>query len=134
MFHLRRPPQRRRADARAVRQLFEAFRDRGNETVAHVLALEKTGNREVIRDQRRNVLAGMHREIDLVVQKREIEFLGEQALAAGIAQGAVLDRITARADDADGDCLFGNAMRMREFGAHLMCLRQRQRRAARPDS
>ena len=75
----------------------------------------------------------MHGEIDLVVEQCEIELFGEQALAAGLGERAVLDGVAGRADHADGDRLLGDAVCMGELRTHLMRLGERQGRAARAD-
>ena len=76
----------------------------------------------------------MHREIDRTVDERLFDLLGEQSLAAGIRQRAVLDGVARGADHAKGDRAGGPAMRGSEAVAHLPGLRQRQRAAARADA
>jgi hypothetical protein len=74
----------------------------------------------------------MHRKIDRTGDERLLDLLGEEALAAGIGQRPVADRIARGADDLERDLLRGNAAR-RQAIAHLLRLGERQRATARAD-
>ena len=54
--HLRRPPDRRRPEPRALRQLIDARRDTRHERVPHVLALKEHRQDQPIRQHRRQAL------------------------------------------------------------------------------
>ena len=67
-------------------------------------------------------------------KQRLLDFLGEQALAAGFGQRPVLDHVAGGADDLDLDPLRVEAAGRWRGGLHLARLHQRQRRAARADA
>ncbi len=66
-------------------------------------------------------------------EERGVDFLGEQALPAGLGERPVLDRVAAGADDLKRDPLDLPALRVREPAAGLVGLRQREGRTARAE-
>ena len=54
----------------------------------------------------------MDGRVDLARQKREVDLLGEEALAAGLGERPVLDRVAAGADDLERDPLDVPAVRL----------------------
>ncbi len=76
----------------------------------------------------------MHRQIDRARQQRFLDLLGEQPLAAGLAQRTVLDAVARGTDRHDLDCIFGDAMRRGERRPRHARLRQCERAAARADA
>jgi hypothetical protein len=69
----------------------------------------------------------------LAVDQGEVELLRKQALAAGLAQGAVEDRVAGGLDNDDLDPVAGRIMRAGETVLQFVRLGQRQRAAARSD-
>ena len=61
----------------------------------------------------------MHREVDGAGEQRLLDLLGEQALAAGLRQRPVLDRVAGGADDLELDPLGARAHARRRAVAHL---------------
>ena len=76
----------------------------------------------------------MNREIDRPLDLGHIQLARKQALAADLAQRAVLNQVAAGLDDDNFDVLFGQTMREGQTATGLMGLRQRQRAATRADS
>ena len=76
----------------------------------------------------------MHGEIDRAGDERLLDLLGEQPLAAGFRQRAVLNGVPGGADDRDCDALRIDIRSRGEPASHLVRLRERQRRAARTDA
>ena len=72
--------------------------------------------------------------VDLAQEQRGVDFLGEQALPAGLGERPVLDRIAARADDPELDPLRLPPVRLREPPSRLVRLRERKRRAPRAEN
>src|SRR3546814_16063032 len=68
---------------------------------------------------------------DRAGDERFLDLLGEEALAADLRQRAILDAVTGRLDDDDGNRLLGRQFGVRggKAAAHLLGLGQRQRRA-----
>ena len=126
-------PQRGGADARAARQPRDARRQAADEGVADVLSRQVAGDDEAVRQECRQVLRGMHREIDRALGEREIELLREQPLAAGLRQRPVLDRVAGGLDDAERQLRLIEAERRREPVLRLARLGERERAAARAD-
>ena len=73
----------------------------------------------------------MHGRVDRAGEERRVDFLGEQALAAGLGEGAILDRVAARADDLKRDALDLPALGLSQAAAGLVRLDERQGRTAR---
>jgi hypothetical protein len=76
----------------------------------------------------------MHGQIDAAIQQSVLDLLGEQPLAAHLAQRAILDAVTAGLDDDRFEKALGQAMDRDQPPAHLVGLGQRQRAAARTDA
>ena len=75
----------------------------------------------------------MHGEIDRAGQQRLVDLLGEQALAAEIAQRSG-DAVAGGGDDAELDVALAQAMRRHQQRADMARLPERERAAARADS
>ena len=133
-FHQRLPSQRSGADHGPLRQLRDRRGLAADEDVAHVLARQAGDKRQSIGQPGRQILGRVHGEIDLVRQQRLLDLLGEQPLAAGLRERAILDRVAGRADDVQGDPHLVESVGGGEACAHLVRLRERQRRAARADA
>ena len=69
----------------------------------------------------------------VAAQQRLVDLLGEQALAAEIAQRLVLDAVAGGGDGAQADGAFAKAVRREQQRPHMARLPQRQRAAARAD-
>ena len=77
-----------------------------------------------------HILHRMDGEIDVAVQKRGIQFLGPQALAAYLGQRPVGDAVAAGGDRNDFNVTRGPALRDFQRGGNLSRLDQRQWRTA----
>ena len=75
----------------------------------------------------------MHGQIHVAAQQRLVDLLGEQTLAAEIAQRRVLDAVAGGGDDAQAHIAFTKAMRFEQQRPHMARLPERQRAAARAD-
>ncbi len=75
----------------------------------------------------------MHGEIDNPLEKRLVDLLGEQPLAAEVAQGLIADAVARRGDDLERDCLFGEAMGGAKPRRDMPRLPERKRTAAGAD-
>jgi uroporphyrinogen decarboxylase len=133
-FHLRLPPQRRGANDGSGGQLGEARGLGADEGVAHVRAWQIAGDRQTRWQDRRHILHRMHGKVDLARQQRLFDFLGEEALAAGVGERAVLNAIPRCLDDAHFKLVLARAVRRLEPGEYLLRLRQRQNRSTRADA
>jgi hypothetical protein len=76
----------------------------------------------------------MHGNVDLARQQRLLDLFGKEALAAGVGERPILDAVAGGLDRADLERQPSPAVRRLEALAHLMRLRQRQRRSTRADS
>ena len=94
---LRLPTQRRRADARALRQRFDAIETVADEGIGMVGAGQDRRQREARLQFHRHVLQRVHRAIRVAALHRQFQFLEEQALAADRRQRTIQDFIAARA-------------------------------------
>src|SRR3546814_15684926 len=86
-----------------------------------------------ISDWSSDVCSSDLRGVDLAGDERFLDLLGEEALAADLRQRALLDAVTGRLDDDDGNRLLGRPFGVRggKAEAHLPGLGQRQRGAPR---
>ena len=125
------PTQRRGADDTPRRQVARVGRLGGDPDVPHIFTRQKTGDANALRQERRQVFGGMNGKVDLTAHEGAIEFLGEQALAAGLRQRAILDRVPGRADRNNLD--LQRAVGHREPAFHLFGLRQGEGAAARAE-
>ena len=132
-LHLGLAAKRGGADHCALGQVRERSDAQADECVPNILARQIAGDDEAVRQNRRQILGGMHGEIDLSLQESGVEFLREQALAAGLRQRPVLDGVARGLDDAERKLDQIPAKRRREALLPLVRLRQRQRTAARAD-
>jgi hypothetical protein len=73
----------------------------------------------------------MDSKVDVVVHKRAVEFLGEEALAARLAERAILNLVAGCADDDDFYRRRLRTERRSEALLNLISLRQRQGAATR---
>ena len=96
---LRLAAQRRGADDAALRQLGKRSAPARDQRVARILARQRRGEDDRLRQPRRQVLDRMHRQIDPPVQQRLVDLLGEQALAADLGQRPVEDPVAGGLDD-----------------------------------
>ncbi len=92
-FHLGRAPQRGGADHRASRKGGEGGRLHADKGVAHVGAREHGRDGDSLGQHGRQVLHRMDGEIDRAGKKRLVDLLGEQTLAAELAERPVLDAV-----------------------------------------
>ena len=105
----------------------------GDQRVAHVLAFETGGDRHAFGQQGRQVLGRMHRGVDLAVEQRRVDLLGEQPLAAGFGERPVLDEVAAGADDLRARLRSRPSRAPPRRSPRLVRLSQSQRRAARAE-
>ncbi len=96
---LRLPPQRGRARGSRRGAGFRSRRRRPKS--ARPARPRAAGNRRArpVGQQGRQILGRMDRAVDLVRRERDIDFLGEQTLAARLGERPVLDDVAARADE-----------------------------------
>src|SRR6516165_8576374 len=125
--------QRGGADGGARRQLGERLGLGADEDIARVLAWEHRRDCKSRRQDRRHVFRRMHGEIDGASDERLLDFLGEEALAAGLRQRPVADDVAGGADHLELEALRGERMRGGQAIAHLFGLGERERAAARAD-
>ena len=95
-----------------MRQALDRVGEDRDERVAHILAGEGGRDRDARGRQRRQVLGRMDRGVDRAGEKRDVDLLGEQALAAGLGQRPVLDAIATGADHLKRDPLDLPALRL----------------------
>ena len=133
-LHLRRAAQRSGADSRAFGKLQQSRAITSDKGVAHVLARQIAGDDDFRRQMRRQILGRMHREVDGPSDQCRVQLFGEQPLAAGLRQSAILNRIARGADDFNCEMILRDSVGFSEQRACLVCLRQRQRAAARADA
>ena len=74
-----------------------------DERVAGILARQEGRDRKAVRQRGRHVLGECTAKSIRPSQQRVLDFLGEQALAAGLRQRPVLDRVAGGLDDHDLD-------------------------------
>ncbi len=98
---LRRAAQRRRADDGALGKLRQRRAAAPDKCVARVLARQIAGDEDIGGQMRRQILRRVHGEVDGAGDQRRVQFLGEQALAPGFGEGAILNRVPGRADHLD---------------------------------
>ncbi len=124
------------ADQCAFGQFVERARAVADQRVAWIAALEEAAQHQALGQARRHVLHAVHGQVDGPGQQRLFDFLGEQALAAGLGQSAVLDAIAggAHRHDFDGGLVGQSGMSPRQATAHDVRLDQRQRTCAGADA
>ena len=133
-LELRLAPDGGSADERASRELVETAEARRDERIARILARQIAGDADARRQERRQILRRMHRDVDAPVEERLVELLGEEPLAACVREGAIGDAVSACADDDDLDLALREDAHLGEPPAQLMGLRERERAAARAES
>ena len=79
------------------------------------------------------VLHGMHGDIDPLTEQGLVDLLGEQPLAAEVAQRLVADAVAGGGDRLKRDGVLTKAMRSDQQSAHMVRLPQSERASARPD-
>ncbi len=115
------------ADHRARRQVFQGFSLVRNESVARVFPGRHRRQHNSVRQPRRHILHRMHRRIDAPVQQGFVQFLGEQALAAGVLQPLVQKPVAAGDKALHGKIRIAHSRGMRQQPRHHMALGQGQR-------
>jgi hypothetical protein len=95
--------KRRRAEGRFAREVLDRIGPCGDERVAHVFTRQIGGDDDALGHERGQVLGRVHGGVDRAREERGVNLLGEQALAAGLGERAVLDRIAAHANDLERD-------------------------------
>ena len=75
----------------------------------------------------------MHGEIDRAVEQGVVDLLGEQALAAEVAERLVPDAVARRGDGLERDGVLSEAVRIDEQRPHMVRLPQSERASARAD-
>ena len=75
----------------------------------------------------------MHGEIDRAAEQRFVDFLGEQALAAEVAQRLVPDAVARGGDGLKRDGGVTKAVRSDQQRPHMVRLPQRERASTRAD-
>ncbi len=75
-----------------------------HEGISGVFTLQHGADLQPIGQHCRHVLAAVHREIDLAVQQRVLDFLDEQALAPDFRERTLLQAIARCLDDDDLAC------------------------------
>src|SRR5262249_29828490 len=126
--------QRCGTDRAAGGKLAQAPSPSADESIARVLALECCGQCQASREDGRQILGGMDRKIDRALEQRLLDFFGEQPLAAGFGERAVLDLVSGGSDGDELDRRNGEAVRRKERAAHKLGLLERQRAPARAEA
>ena len=103
MQELGAPPECRGADNGAVLQIGDAPHVACDQHVASILAWQEGRDGEPRRLGCRHVLHAVDRGVDAPRQQRFLDFLDEQALAAGLRQRPILDGIARGLDGHDLD-------------------------------
>ncbi len=75
----------------------------------------------------------MDGRVDPPFEQSGVDFLGEEALAARLGEGPVLNHVPGRLDDGERDRRFVPALRRRQQPARLPRLRQSEGRTARAE-
>ncbi len=112
----------------------EARHARCDERVADVLALKISGYGQTFGQKRLHVLGRMDGEVDGAGKQRLLDFLGEQALAAGLQERPVLDAVAGRSYRNDLERFRLQPVRSGERVAHRARLPERQPAAAGADA
>ena len=84
--------QRGGAERRPARQALDRIGQGGDQRVANVFARQIGGDNDAVGHERGQVLGRMHGRVDRAGEERGVDFLGEQALAAGLGERTILDR------------------------------------------
>jgi N6-L-threonylcarbamoyladenine synthase len=108
-------------------------RGRTDQRIARIFAFQRGADHRAFGEPGFHVLGRVHRDIHLPVEQSPVDLLGEQALAPGISQRAIGNRITGRAD-RDNLCLGRAGKCLGQQAAHHARLGQRQWAAAGPYS
>ena len=132
-LHLRLASQRGATDHGARRKCRKRLAAGADEGVAHIASLQHRGDDDAWRQLRGQILHGMHGEIDTAVEQRFVDLLGEQALAAEVAQRLVADAVARRGDGLKRDGVFAEAVRSDQQRPHMVRLPQSERASARAD-
>ena len=132
-LHLRLAAERRAADHRARRKRRKRLAARADEGVAHIAALQHRGDDDAWRQVGGQILHGMHGKIDRAAEQRFVDLLGEQALAAEVAQRLVPDAVARRGDGLKRDGVVAKTVRIDQQRPHMVRLPQRKRATARAD-
>ena len=132
-FQLRPPPQRGRADHRALRQIGQAGKARRNKAIAHIFARQIAIQHQPVRLDGRHVLHRMHGDVDAAVQQRLFDLAREQAFAANFFQRLVQHLIARHLDDHNLKGGFRQGKGRHQAAPHLMRLPKRQRRTTGAD-
>ncbi len=119
---LRLAPERGRADAGAARQVRQRAARTEDQRVPHIRTRQVSGKVQAIRQDGGDILGGMHGKVDAPFQQGLLDLLGEQPLAAGLREGAVLDAVAGGADHLQRDALRRAAKGGGERIAHRMGL------------
>ncbi len=96
-------PKRGGPDHRALRQRGQARRGGGQERIARILARQHARYVEPIGQTARNVLHGMHRDVDRSGQQGIFDFFGKQTLAAELAERPGQEPVARGLNDHDLD-------------------------------
>ena len=99
MEQLHPPPQAAGADPPAGRNLGEIGITGRDEGIPAVLPGRHRAQHQALRHFRRHILEAVHRQVNLSGQERRFDLLDEQALAADLGQGDVLNLIPGGLDD-----------------------------------
>ena len=101
-----------------------------DEGIAHILARHQAHDLKRLRLDGRHVLHRMHGHVDVAGDQRVLDLLGEQALAAELAQRLVLDHVAGGLDDDHLEIGFAHAMRGAQPLAQFVHLLEREIAAA----
>ena len=110
-------------DGRAARQGRQRATGAGDQHVARIGAVAHRCDHEVVGDLDRQVLEGMHREVDGALAQSGLEGLGEDALAADFRERAVQHTVTF---GGDRDCFAARPDRLAQRLHHPRGLPARQ--------
>ena len=132
-LHLSLAAERRASHHCARRQRGERLTLGADEGIAHIAARQHGGDGSAWRKLRGQVLHGVHGDIDPLIEQGLVDLLGEQPLAAEVAQRLVADAVAGGGDGLKRDGVLTKAMRSDQESAHMVRLPQSERASARAD-
>ena len=132
-LHLSLAAERRASHHRARRQRGKRLTLGADEGVTHIAARQHGGDGNAWRKVRGQVLHGMHGDIDRLTEQGLVDLLGEQPLAAEVAERLVADAVARGGDGLKRDGVLTKAMHVDQQSAHMVRLPQSKRASARAD-
>ena len=132
MKKLGRPAKTAGADASAGFEIFEAKPLAGDQNIKRILPLRNRADTEACRDIPGHILHAVNSDINVIVQKRFLDFFDKEPLAADLGQRHIQNFISLGFDDLN----LNRQMRMLRFNGLFdpVCLPEGQLAAAGSDA